>query len=187
MYIADHVDIWPCRSGGTGVKSALKTQVAEYPWRMEFGTLNLMGIAGLLEAQRWIEARGGVAAVFGHEMAHARRLKDGLAAVDGVRLYCADMDRDHLPVFVFNIDGLPADLTGQLLDVEHDVITRTGLHCAPRVHEGIGTFADDGAVRFSPGIFTTDAEVERAIEAVADIAEYSRSRRAGAASAVASP
>jgi len=176
MYIAEHVDIWPCRSGGTGVKSALKTQVKEYPWRMEFGTLNLMGIAGLGEAQRWIAARGGVSAIYDHEMAHARRLRDGLARMEGVRLYCADMERDHLPVFVFNIDGLPADQVGQLLDVEHDVITRTGLHCAPQVHEGIGTFSGDGAVRFSPGIFTTDAEVETAIEAVADITEYAMKR-----------
>jgi cysteine desulfurase / selenocysteine lyase len=176
MYVGEHVDIWPCRSGGTGVKSALKTQVAEYPWRMEFGTLNTMGIAGLLAAQRWIAGRGGVPAIYEHEMAHARRLRDGLAAIEGVRLYCADMARDHLPVFVFNIDGLPADKSGQLLDVEHDVITRTGLHCAPRVHEGIGTFEADGTVRFSPGIFTSDRDVERAIDAVADIAEYARRR-----------
>jgi len=180
MYVAEHVDIWPCRSGGTGVKSALKTQVAEYPWRMEFGTLNTMGIAGLLAAQRWIADRGGVAAIYEHEMAHARRLRDGLAAIEGVRLYCADMERDHLPVFVFNVDGLPAEQTGQLLDVEHDVITRTGLHCAPRVHEGIGTFDLDGTVRFSPGIFTSDRDVERAIDAVADIAQYARQRQARA-------
>ena len=185
MYVAEHVDIWPCRSGGTGVKSALKTQVAEYPWRMEFGTLNTMGIAGLLAAQRWIAGRGGVAAIYEHEMRHARRLRDGLAGIDGVRLYCADMDRDHLPVFVFNIDGLPAGQAGELLDVEHDVITRTGLHCAPRVHEGIGTFEADGTVRFSPGVFTSDDDVERAIAAVADIANYARGRRERTAAAAA--
>ena len=178
MYVGEHVEIWPCRSGGTGVKSALRTQVAEYPWRMEFGTLNTMGIAGLLAAQRWIEQRGGVAAIFEHEMAHARQLRDGLAAIDGVTLYCADMERDHLPVFVFNVDGLPADQAGALLDVEHDVITRTGLHCAPRVHEGIGTFEGDGTVRFSPGVFTTDEDVKRAVAAVADVAEYARQRAA---------
>jgi selenocysteine lyase/cysteine desulfurase len=177
MYIADHVDIWPCRSGGTGVKSALKSQPADYPWRMEFGTLNIMGIAGLLAAQRWIADRGGIEQIYDHEMRHARRLHDGIAAIDGVRMYCADMDRDHLPVFVFNIDGLVAEQVGQLLDVEHSVITRTGLHCAPLVHEGIGTADADGTVRFAPGIFTTDEEIDRAIAAVADIAEYARSRR----------
>jgi cysteine desulfurase/selenocysteine lyase len=185
MYVAENAEIWPCRSGGTGVKSALRTQVAEYPWRMEFGTLNTMGIAGLLAAQRWIADRGGVAAIYEHEMARARRLHDGLAAIDGVRLYCADMERDHLPVFVFNVDGLPADQVGALLDVEHDVITRTGLHCAPRVHEGIGTFDVDGTVRFSPGVFTTERDVERAIAAVADVAEYARQRAGRASAAVA--
>jgi cysteine desulfurase family protein len=178
MYVAEHVEIWPCRAGGTGVKSALKTQVKEYPWRLEFGTVNTMGVAGLLSAQRWIAQRGGVDAIYEHEMAHARRLREGLAEIDGVTLYCADLDRDHLPVFIFNIDGLPADQAGTFLDVEHDVVTRTGLHCAPLVHEGIGTADIDGTVRFSPGIFTTDEEVEHAIGAVADIVEYANTKNA---------
>ena len=176
MYMAEHVDIMPCRAGGTGVKSALRTQPRDYPWRFEFGTLNTLGIAGLLAGQRWIEAKGGVKALYDEEMVHATRLYEGLRAIDNVTTYCADMSRDHLPVFVFNIDGLPADQTGQLLDVEHNVITRTGLHCAPRVHEGIGTAEIDGTVRFSVGAFTTDEDVDRAIAAVADIAEYARAR-----------
>jgi selenocysteine lyase/cysteine desulfurase len=178
MYVAEHVDIWPCRSGGTGVKSALKTQVHEYPWRMEFGTLNTMGIAGLLAGQRWIARHGGVAGVYEREMVLARRLRDALAGIDNVILYCDDMDHDHLPVFVFNVRGLPADQVGQLLDVEHDVIVRTGLHCAPLVHEGIGTAEIDGAVRFSVGPFTSERDVERAIAAVQDIAEYADRRAA---------
>jgi cysteine desulfurase/selenocysteine lyase len=184
MYICEHVDIRPCRAGGTGVMSALKGQPEVYPWHMEFGTVNTMGVAGLLEAQRWIADRGGVQAIYEHEMRHARRLRDGLAAIEGVQLYCANLDHDHLPVFVFNIDGLPADQTGTFLDVEHDVITRTGLHCAPLVHEGIGTFKADGTVRFSPGVFTTDEEVERAIEAVAATVEIGRERTNSATAAV---
>jgi selenocysteine lyase/cysteine desulfurase len=176
MYICEHVDIQPCRAGGTGVMSALKSQPEAYPWRMEFGTVNTMGVAGLLAAQKWISERGGVDSIYEHEMAHARRLCEGISTIDGVQLYCADLDHHHLPVFVFNIDGLPADQTGTFLDVEHDVITRTGLHCAPQVHEGIGTFDAHGTVRFSPGVFTTDEEVERAIEAVAETAEYSRTK-----------
>jgi cysteine desulfurase family protein len=176
MYICEHVDIRPCRAGGTGVMSALKNQPEAYPWRMEFGTVNTMGAAGLLAAQMWISDRGGVGAIFEHEMRLARRLHQGLEAIDGVQLYCADLERDHLPVFVFNIDGLPADQTGTFLDVEHDVITRTGLHCAPQVHEGIGTFDADGTVRFSPGVFTTDDEIERAIDAVTEVAEIGQQR-----------
>ena len=184
MYISEHVDITPCRAGGTGVMSALKLQPREYPWQMEFGTLNTMGIAGLLAAQRWIAERGGVDAIYEHEMRHARRLRDGLAEIEGVQLYCADLSHDHLPVFVFNIGGLPADQAGTFLDVEHDVITRTGLHCAPQVHEGIGTFDDHGTVRFSPGVFTTDDEIERAIDAVAEVAEYGRARSSAPSLAV---
>jgi cysteine desulfurase family protein len=176
MYMAEHVDLMPCRSGGTGVKSALRSQPRDYPWRFEFGTLNTMGIAGLLAGQRWIAARGGVDAIYREEMEHARRLRDALAEIDNVILYCADMTRDHLPVFVFNIDGLPADQVGQLLDVEHNVITRTGLHCAPRVHEGIGTAEIDGTVRFSVGAFTTTQDVDRAIDAVVDISAYASQR-----------
>jgi selenocysteine lyase/cysteine desulfurase len=135
-----------------------------------------MGIAGLLAGQRWIASKGGVNALYQEEMVHASRLAEALDAIDGVTLYCADMSRDHLPVFVFNIDGLPADQAGQLLDVEHNIITRTGLHCAPRVHEGIGTADIDGTVRFSVGAFTTAAEIDRAIDAVSDIAAYGRQR-----------
>jgi len=177
MYMAEHVDLMPCRSGGTGVKSALKSQPRDYPWRFEFGTLNTMGIAGLLAGQRWIASKGGVKALYEEEMIHATRLYEALKAMDNVTLYCADMSHNHLPVFVFNIDGLPADQAGQLLDVEHNVITRTGLHCAPLVHEGIGTSDIDGTVRFSVGAFTTADDIDRAIAAVTDIAEYARSRQ----------
>jgi selenocysteine lyase/cysteine desulfurase len=118
-------------------------------------------------------------------MNHATRLYEALREMDGITLYCADMQRDHLPVFVFNIDGLPADQVGQLLDVEHDIITRTGLHCAPQVHEGIGTAEMDGTVRFSVGAFTTDSDIDRAIEAVADIAAYARQRSEKVAAATA--
>jgi cysteine desulfurase/selenocysteine lyase len=171
MYVGEHVDIKPCRAGGTGVMSALKRQPDEYPWRMEFGTLNLMGIAGLLAGQRWIAERGGVEAVFEHEMGLARRLHSALAELGNVTLHCADLDENHLPVFSFNIDGLPAEQVGTMLDVEHDVITRTGLQCAPLVHEGIGT-PKHGTVRFSVGAFNTDDDIDRAIEAVRDIAYF---------------
>jgi len=177
MYIAEHVDIQPCRSGGTGVKSALKRQPDDYPWRMEFGTLNTMGIAGLLAGQRWIAAHGGVQKIFADEMTKASRLCDGLAEIENVTLYCADMNHRHLPVFVFNIDGMPAEQVGALLDVEHEVITRTGLHCAPLVHEGIGTAEIDGTVRFSVGAFNSERDIDRAIAAVADIAEYALKRK----------
>ena len=84
MYMGEHVDLIPCRSGGTGVKSALRSQPLDYPWRFEFGTLNTMGIAGLLAGQRWIASKGGVKALYEEEMVHATRLYEALEAMDNV-------------------------------------------------------------------------------------------------------
>lgn len=176
MYLGDRVDLTPCRSGGTGVKSALPRQPDEYPWRMEFGTLNSMGIAGLLAAQEWIAAQGGVEKISEHEMKLARGLVEGMSEIPGVVLYCADLDRDHLPVLAFNVEGVDASLVGTVLDVDHDVITRTGLHCAPLVHEGIGTAKLNGSVRFSVGPFNTEEDVEHAIVALRDVAAFAKTR-----------
>ena len=172
MYIGEHVDLLPVRSGGTGVKSAMKNQPLDYPWRFEYGTLNLMGIAGLLAGQEWIAAHGGVEKVYEYEMKLARRLKNAVAEIENVTLYCADMERDHLPVFVFNVDGMDASQTGTILDVDYNVITRTGLHCAPLVHEGIGTTKMNGTVRFSVGAFNTEEHVDAAINALTEVASY---------------
>jgi cysteine desulfurase family protein len=174
MYIAEHVDIRPCRSGGTGVKSAMKEQPLDYPWRFEYGTLNTMGIAGLLAGQEWIAAHGGVEKVYEYEMKLAKRLRNAVAEIENVTLYCADMERDHLPVFVFNVDGMDASQTGTILDVDYSVITRTGLHCAPLVHEGIGTADINGTVRFSVGAFNTEEHVDAAINALTEVAAYAR-------------
>jgi len=185
MYVAEHVDIDPCRSGGTGIESALKRQPDELPWRLECGTLNLMGISGLLAAQRWIAGKGGVEAIRSHEMELANRLRDALVEIPNLKLYCADMSHDHLPVFSFNIEGLSAEEVGAMLDVEHGVIARTGLQCAPLVHKGIGT-AKHGTVRFSVGAFNTASDVERAIAGVREIAAYAAEKeaKAGARAAV---
>jgi cysteine desulfurase family protein len=181
MYVGEHVEIEPCRSGGTGVKSALKGQPDDYPWHLEFGTLNTMGIAGLLAAQQWIESRGGIGAIYAHEMALATRLHSGMSRIEGVHLYCADLEHDHLPVLAFNIEGMDAEQAGMMLDVDYNVVARTGLHCAPLVHEGIGTAETGGSVRFAPGDFTSAGEIDRAIDAVAELAEYARSRGHSAA------
>jgi len=174
MYICEHVDILPVRSGGTGVKSAMKNQPLDYPWRFEYGTLNTMGIAGLLAGQEWIAAHGGVEKIYEYEMKLAKRLRNAVAEIENVTLYCADMEHDHLPVFVFNVNGMDASQTGTILDVDYNVITRTGLHCAPLVHEGIGTSEINGTVRFSVGAFNTEEHVDTAIKALTEVAAYAR-------------
>ena len=168
-YVAEGVTIRHTRAGGTGVKSAQRTHLDEYPYRLEYGTQNLAGIAGLHAGLEWVQKRG-MHAIHEHEMRLMTRLRDGLRAIPGVTLYCQDDLTDHIAVLLFNVDGLEAGDTGTMLDVDHDIACRTGLHCAPLVHEQLGTAPIHGGVRFGIGPFNTDEHIDRAIAAVKEIA-----------------
>jgi selenocysteine lyase/cysteine desulfurase len=107
-----------------------------------------------------------------HEMRLWTSLRDGLREVPGVILYCAEdvPGRERISVLSFNVEGLEAADTGTMLDVDHNIACRTGLHCTPMVHEHLGTDQIHGAVRFGIGPFNTQAHIDAAIAAVAEIA-----------------
>ena len=169
LCVGHNVEIRHTRAGGTGVKSAHAMHLDEYPYRLEYGTQNLLGIAGLSCGVDIILEQGGINAVHSREMMLAKTLWDGLRSIEGVTLYCARNLERRTPVFAFNIAGLSPSYVGTRLDVDFDVACRTGLHCAPLVHEDIGT-APDGAVRFSIGFNTLPDDVHAAVEAVRTIA-----------------
>lgn len=176
LCVGPDVVIRHTRAGGTGVRSAQKAHLDEYPYRLEYGTMNVMGVAGLHAGLKWILARGA-AAIHDEEMALARTLRDGLREIPGVTLYCADDLAGHIAVLAFNIEGVePADV-GTMLDVDFGIACRTGLHCAPLVHEGLGTDKRHGAVRFGIGPFNTAEHISAAIAAVRDIASSRRPKR----------
>ena len=175
MYVSEGVEIRHTRAGGTGVKSAVREHLDEYPYRMEDGTGNTIGIAGLNAGVRWVEAKG-VEAIDRHEMALTRKLSDGLRAIDGVTLYCQEDLENHIGVIAFNLAGLEAGDVGTMLDVDHNIACRTGLHCAPLVHVGLGTEPIKGAVRFGVGPFNTEADIDHAIGAVAEVAKVGSKR-----------
>jgi cysteine desulfurase family protein len=170
LCIQEHVSIRHTRAGGTGVRSAHRLHLDEYPWRLEYGTPNIHGIAGLHAGVGWIRTRG-LAEIHEHEMRLMARLVDGLREIPGVSLYCQERLDDHIAVMAFNVDGFDAGDTGTMLDVDHDIACRTGLHCAPRVHEQLGLDKIHGAVRFGIGPFNTDEHVTVAIGAVREVAE----------------
>ncbi|MFO7693911.1 MAG: aminotransferase class V-fold PLP-dependent enzyme [Vicinamibacterales bacterium] len=174
LCIQDDVVIRHTRAGGTGVRSAQRMHLDEYPWRLEYGTPNVMGIAGIHAGLSWIR-KTGLAEIEAHEMRLLRRLADGLREIPSVTLYCQDSLADHIAVLIFNVDGLEAGNTGTMLDVDYNIACRTGLHCAPRVHEQLGIDKIHGAVRLGIGPFNTDAHIETAIGAVREIAS-SRAR-----------
>lgn len=176
MYVREDVTIRQTRAGGTGVRSAQRHHLEEYPYRMEYGTPNLPGIAGLNAGVKWVQERG-LDAIHRHEMALWRRLRDGLRAVDGVILHCQDGGEDRISVLSFNIEGLEAGDTGTMLDVDYSIACRTGLHCAPMVHEHLGTDKIHGSVRFGIGPLNTEEHIDTAIRAVREIAEVRGKKR----------
>jgi selenocysteine lyase/cysteine desulfurase len=99
-----------------------------------------------------------------------RMLVEGLRQTPGVTLYCQDGLEGHIAVVLFNVEGFEAGNTGTILDVDHNIACRTGLHCAPMVHEQLGTDKIQGGVRFGIGPFNTDAHIEAAINGVREIA-----------------
>ncbi len=169
MYVQEGVDIRRTRAGGTGVRSAQRSHLDEYPWHMEYGTPNVAGIAGLHAGVKWLNDQG-LEAIEAHEMRLLRKLVEGLRAIPGVTMYCQDELADHIAVMAFNVDGFEAGNTGTILDVDHNIASRTGLHCAPMVHEQLGTDKIHGSVRFGLGPFNTEEHVDAAIDGVREIA-----------------
>jgi cysteine desulfurase family protein len=173
LYVREGLEIRHTRAGGTGVRSAVRTHLDEYPYRLEYGTLNTMGVAGLHAGVKWIEEQG-MEKIHNEEMRLTEMLRDGLKDIEGVTLYCQDDLSNHIAIFLFNVDGFEALNTGTILDVDYNIASRTGLHCAPLVHEQIGTAEIHGAVRFGIGPFNTEEHIQTAIQAVQEIAESRR-------------
>jgi cysteine desulfurase family protein len=169
LYVREGVEIRHTRAGGTGVRSALRGHLEEYPYRLEYGTGNLSGIAGLKAGVEWIE-KTGMHNIHDLESRLLVMLRDGLKNIEGVTLYCQDDLTDHIGVLTFNVDGIEATNTGTMLDVDHDIACRTGLHCAPLVHEQLGTDKIHGSVRFGIGPFNTEEDIKAAINGVKEIA-----------------
>ncbi len=168
LCIGDGVEIRPTRFGGTGVNSIHPYHLDEYPYRLEAGTGNLLGIAGLRFGQEYLAARG-LDAIYRHEMELFERLQRGLQSIAGLTLHGTVRLEDRLPVLSFTLAGRDPAEIGTILDVEHNVAARTGLQCAPLIHRQMGTDAH-GTVRFSVGPLNTEDDIEGAIAAVAAIA-----------------
>jgi selenocysteine lyase/cysteine desulfurase len=156
------------RFGGTGMDSASLEHTRNYPLRLEAGTLNLLGVFGLSLGLDFDEAQG-VAAIHERELALLTRLRDGLAAIPGVTLYCAEDLADHVAVLTANVDGVHPQDVGAILDGDFGIAVRVGVHCAPLAHRDLGTI-ERGSVRFSLGAFTTMSDVDAAVAAMLAIA-----------------
>ncbi len=172
-YVGEDVPIRCTRFGGTGVRSAHPFHLDEFPYRMEAGTLNIVGVAGLYAGVNWV-LKQGMDNLHAREIGLWDMMRKGFQKIDGVTTYCADSTENQNAVLSINIDGWVAGDAGTMLDVDHNIATRTGLQCAPLVHVQLGTDKLHGTVRFSVGPFTTENDIQKAIEAVGEIASIRR-------------
>ena len=150
--------------GGSGIHSADEEMPAELPLRLEPGSQNAAGIAGLLAGVRFV-LETGVERIRRHEMGLTRRFIERIADIPGLRILGpADLSQ-RVAVISLTVKGYFPDQLAAVLDKVFDVATRAGLHCAPQAHRTAGTL-EDGALRFSPGYFNTEEDIDFAAQAL---------------------
>jgi cysteine desulfurase family protein len=168
LYVAPEVRLAPMRQGGTGIRSEEARHPEELPEALEAGTVNTVGIAGLRAALRYTAERG-LSSLRAHEEALTGRLLAGLGDIPGLRIHGPADPRRQVAAVSISLEGFePVDL-GAVLDSSFGIAARPGLHCAPLAHRTLGTYPG-GTVRLSPGPFSTEEHVDRALEALRELA-----------------
>ena len=169
LYVRTGLDLKPLREGGTGSQSEKDIHPEQMPERLEAGTLNSVGLAGLLEGILFIQETG-VDIINEREKEVYKYLRSQLQKVSGLNIYGPkDLDRTTC-IISFTLDNIDCGEVGFILESEYGLLTRTGLHCAPFAHKTIGTYPQ-GTVRLSPGYFTTRDDIDYLVDALNNIAE----------------
>lgn len=172
LYCASDVAPEPLLRGGTGSRSADSDMPEGLPERLEAGTQNLPGAAGLLAAARWLAAEG-LEAVAARERALCDRLLLGIGAIGSYAARGPGPGEERVGIVSLTHESLgPAELARALEG--RGIAARAGLHCAPAAHRSLGTLASGGTLRLSPGPFTGEAEIDEAVEALEDVAREAR-------------
>ena len=169
LVFADTIEIEELLQGGTGSYSLSKKQPDVYPDRLESGTLNLPGIAGLYEGMRYLESIGGEKAVLQHESELVKILSEDLSCIGGVILYSEMHGGKSTNLLSFNLGDLHSELVAAMLD-KNGFAVRAGYHCAYIAHKTYKT-SEKGCVRVSPGIFTSKKDVKSFVNCLNKIAK----------------
>lgn len=164
LYVAPLITLQPLLAGGTGSSSSSELQPTTVPDGYEVGTHNLPGIAGLMAGIEFVESQT-IAALRSHERTLITTATERLSQIPGVSLHGPRSPELRTGVVSFTLKGVDASTVAFELDQRYQIAVRSGLHCAPRAHQTLGTFPG-GTVRLSPGIFTTMDDIIRCCDAV---------------------
>ncbi|MCI5517045.1 aminotransferase class V-fold PLP-dependent enzyme [Roseburia sp. MUC/MUC-530-WT-4D] len=169
IYVAPEINIRPLIVGGSGVQSYLKTQPDEMPARLEAGTLNAHGIAGLHAALSYIIEKG-VEQIYQEEHEKTDYFYRMIRNIPDIHIYGDPEAELHAPIIALNIgDYDSAQVADELMEA-YGIAIRAGAHCAPLMHQALGT-QKQGAVRFSFSQFNTREELDAGIQALRELAD----------------
>lgn len=173
MWVRSGINIRPLKSGGSGVDTYNKHHPKEMPTALEAGTLNGHGIAGLQASLSYLE-RTGIDKVRAKEQGLMRRFYDAVKEIEGITVYGDFTSFERCPIVALNIRDYDSSEVSDELLMTYGISTRPGAHCAPLMHEALGT-VDQGAVRFSFSHYNTEEEVEIAVNAIKEMAQEEES------------
>jgi len=168
LYVGERLTLEPWREGGTGFEPASLSQPEELPFKLESGTPNTVGIAGLRAGIEYVLSKG-INNIRTHEQKLINKLINVLKHDNRFVLYGTTDISKKVGILSINIKGYKPAEVGAILDQTFDIAARPGLHCAPFAHQMLGTFPD-GTVRISPGLFNTEDDINQLIKALNKIA-----------------
>ena len=164
----------PLRFGGTGTDGSVEIQPTKTPDKFESGNVNVPGIAGVNAGIKFLTSDAGLAAHENWEL-NSKLLLDGIVSIENVLLQGPKTTENRIGVFSVSIAGLDCHEASSILDSNFSVQTRSGLHCAPLVHRSMGTEKEHGTLRLSVGLFNSKKQIEKAVEALEELAKHARS------------
>ena len=169
MYVREGVVVRPLLSGGSGVQTYSRRHPDQMPTALEAGTLNAHGIAGLGAAVQYIRDIG-IDVIREKEQDLMCAFYEGVREIPGIRIYGDFTAEERAPIVSLNIRDYESAAVSDALAVNYGIYTRSGGHCAPLMHQALGT-AEQGAVRFSFSYYNTMEEVCLAVSALNELAE----------------
>lgn len=168
LYVRDGVNIRPLLRGGSGVQTYLREHPPQMPTALEAGTLNGHGIAGLLAAVRYINATG-MDRIRNMEQTLMWEFYQQIKEIPGVKIYGDFSNKNRCPIVALNIRDYDSGQVSDALFEHYQIATRPGAHCAPLMHQALGT-VEQGAVRFSFSHYNTLEEIQIAVSAIRELA-----------------